>query len=171
MIDHLPERLDLLASTEAGRVLHGRMPLARLERVLPLLESGEGDLAVELELGKDPAGIRYVAGTIRGEVLLKCQRCLEPVTEILDLKFRLGIVQDEAGAAALPPRYEALLATDEPASVADIITDEVLLALPLVPVHADDSHCRGFLQDYQVQEDETRENPFAVLAELKHKHN
>lgn len=169
MIDHLPERLDLLAMSEAGRALSGRMPLASMERVLPVLESDTGELQVELELGKDAAGIRYLQGTIRGEVVLKCQRCLEPLTWPLNLKFRLGIVTDEAAAAALPERYEALLVRDEPASVAEIISDEVLLALPLVPVHEDDDRCQGFMKDYQAPEHAARENPFAVLAELKQK--
>ena len=145
------------------------MPVASLERVLPVLESAAGELQVELELGKDPAGTRYLRGTIRGEVLLKCQRCLEPVTRPLNLKFRLGIVSDEAAAAALPEHYEALLVTDEPASLAEIISDEVLLALPLVPVHEDDDRCQGLMKDYQAPEREPRENPFAVLAELKQK--
>ena len=169
MIDHLPDRLDLLATAEAGRVLKGRIPLARLERVLPVLVSSEGELRVVFELGKDPAGIRYLTGTIEGEVALDCQRCLEPVTQVLDLTFRLGLVTDEAGIAGLPECYEALVIAGEPASVAEVVSDEVLLALPLVPLHVDDSRCQGVMKDYQPPEGETRENPFAVLAELKQK--
>ena len=59
-----PERLDLLATAETGRTLQGRMPLARLERVLPALASSEGELQVVLDLGKDPAGIRFLAGRL-----------------------------------------------------------------------------------------------------------
>ncbi len=169
MIDHLPERLDLLATAEAGRALHGRMPLARLERVLPALVSSDGELQVVFELGKDPAGVRFLAGTIRGEVMLQCQRCLEPVVQALDLQFRLGLVQDEAAVAGLPDCYEALLVTDEPASVADIVSDEVLLALPLVPLHQQDARCEGITKEYQPAAGETRESPFAVLAKLKQK--
>ena len=169
MIHHLPERLDLLATAEAGRTQQGCIPVARLERVVSALASNEGDLQVALELGKDPAGIRYLAGPIEGEVMLKCQRCLEPVSRKLDLKFRLGLVRDETLASSLPERYEALIVTGEPSSIADIVSDEVLLALPLVPLHAeDDSDCREFLKDYQPG-DEARESPFAVLAGLKQK--
>lgn len=169
MIDHLPERLDLLATAEAGRALRGRVPLASLERVLPSLTSSDGELEVTFELGKDAAGIRYLAGTIRGEIRLKCQRCLEPVSRLLDLEFRLGMVRDEASIAALPDRYEALLVTGEPARTIEIVSDEVLLALPLVALHEDDRRCLGVLKDYEAPEDEQRENPFAVLAELKQK--
>ena len=169
MIDHLPERLDLLATAGAGRTLQGSIPVARLERVVPALASADGELEVSLELGRDPAGIRYLAGTIRGEVMLSCQRCLEPVSRVLDLRFRLGLVQDEASVAGLPEQYEALLVTGEPNSIADIVSDEVLLALPLVPLHAeDDNDCRAFLKDYQPG-DGARESPFAVLAGLKQK--
>ena len=169
MIDHLPERLDLLATAEAGRALQGRLPVARLERVLPALASSDGELQVAFELGKDPAGIRFLTGTIRGEVTQRCQRCLEPVVQPLDLRFRLGLVQDEAAISSLPDRYEALLVTGEPASVVDIVSDEVLLALPLVPLHEQDARCEDILKDYQPAVDETRESPFAVLAKLKQK--
>lgn len=169
MIDHLPERLDLLATAGAGRSLRGSVPLARLERVLPALASSDGELQVEFELGRDPGGIYYLAGAIRGDVAVNCQRCLEPVKQTLDLTFRLGLVKDEAEMAALPEHYEALLVTAEPARVVDIVSDEVLLALPLVPLHENDSRCQGVLKEYQPQADAARESPFAILAGLKQK--
>ncbi len=169
MIDHLPERLDLLATAGAGRVLRGSLQLAQLERVVPVLASSEGELQVMFELGKDPAGIHYLAGSIQGEVVLNCQRCLEPVATQLDVKLRLGLVRDETAAAGLPEKYEPLVVTSEPASTADIVSDEVLLALPLVPMHVEDSRCLDFTKDYQLPESELRENPFAVLAGLKQK--
>jgi uncharacterized protein len=170
MIDHLPDRLDLIATAEAGRVLRGLLPLSRLERVLPALVSDDGELQVMLELGKAADGTRFLSGTIRGSVILKCQRCLENMAMPLDLKFRLGLVQSHAAANHLPARYEPLIVAAEPASTAEIVADEVLLALPIVPVHEDESDCRGLLKDYQPSGSEARENPFAVLAELKQKH-
>ena len=170
MIDHLPDHLDLLAAAGAGRVLHGRIALARLERVLPVLASQDGELQVSMELGRDPDGVNYLAGTISGNVRLQCQRCLEDMILPLDVKFRLGLVRSEAAAMQLPGRYDPLLVTAEPASVADIISDEVLLALPIVALHNNRAECRELLQEYQSPEAPQRENPFAALAELKQKH-
>jgi uncharacterized protein len=169
MIDHLPERLDLLAAAEAGRVLQGSIPLARLERVLPALCSQDGELQVLLELGVDPDGTRFLSGSIRGAVEVQCQRCLEPVELSLNLEFRLGMVKNPADMHRLHERYEPLIVGSEPMSIADIVSDEVLLALPLVPVHADDDKCQEFVKDYQPPQVEKRENPFAMLAELKQK--
>ena len=170
MMDHLPDRLDLIALAEAGRVLRGPIALAGLERLLPALVSQDGELQVEMNLGRDPDGTRYLVGTIQGTVQLECQRCLEPMVLPLDLKFRLGLVQNQEAASELPDRYEALLVTAEPARVADIVTDEVLLALPIVPMHDDRAECRALTNEYQLPDGPQRENPFAVLAELKQKH-
>jgi uncharacterized protein len=169
MIDHLPDRLDLLATAEAGRLLRGGMPLVRLERVLPALRSSDGELQVELELGKDPDGTRFMTGTIRGAVELQCQRCLDTMGLPLNLEFRLGIVQDHADAQRLHESYEPLLVGSEPTVIAEIVSDEVLLALPLVPAHADDGRCHEFVKDYQPPQSAKRENPFAMLAGLKQK--
>jgi DUF177 domain-containing protein len=169
MTCHLPDRLDLLATADAGRELRGCMKLASMPRLVPALLSTDGDLQVSLELGKAPDGTRYLCGTIRGDVQLQCQRCLEPMSLALDLGFRLGIVRDQQGMDALHERYEPLLVGAEPACLADIVTDEVLLALPLVPAHADSGECHRFVQDYLPPEPAKREGPFAVLAELKQK--
>jgi uncharacterized protein len=170
MIDHLPDHLDLLAAAGAGRVLHGRIALARLERVLPALVSRDGELQVSMELGRDPDGVHYLAGTISGSVQLQCQRCLEDMELPLDVKFRLGLVRDQAAAQQLSDRYEPLLVTAEAACIADIISDEVLLALPIVALHSDRAECGELLKEYQPSESPQRENPFAVQAELKQKH-
>lgn len=169
MIDHLPDRLDLIATAEAGRVLRGRIPVARLERVLPALMSDQGELQVEMNLGKDPDGTCFLAGAIQGEIVLCCQRCMEGMTLPLDLGFRLGLLRDERAIDTLSDRYEPLLVTAEPANIADIVADEVLLALPIVPLHRDSGRCNADLKAYKPPEDEQRENPFAVLAGLKQK--
>ena len=150
-------------------MLQGSIPLARLERVLPALCSQDGELQVLLELGVDPDGTRFLSGSIRGSVEVQCQRCLEPVDLLLNLEFRLGMVKNHADIHRLHERYEPLIVGSEPMSVADIVSDEVLLALPLVPAHADDGKCYEFVKDYQPPQVEKRENPFAKLAELKQK--
>jgi uncharacterized protein len=169
MIDHLPDRLDLIATAEAGRVLRGRIPVAGLERVLPALISDEGELQVELNLGKDLDGTCFLAGTIQGEIVLRCQRCMEGMTLPLDLGFRLGLLRNERAVNKLSDCYEPLVVTAEPAYIADIVSDEVLLALPIVPLHKDSDECHAFIKAYKPQQGEQRDNPFAVLAELKHK--
>ena len=46
------------------------------------------------------------------------QRCLEDMELPLDVKFRLGLVRDQAAAQQLSGRYEPLLVTAEPACIA-----------------------------------------------------
>ena len=169
MIDHLPDRLDLVAMAEAGRELRGRIKLSCLPRVLPLLASDSGELDVVLELGRDEQGIPALSGTITGQLQMQCQRCLESMQVPLDTRFRLGLVFSQEAAAALPARYEPLLVTQEPTQIAELVSDEVLLALPIVPVHDNGAECRALVSEYSAPAGAERENPFAVLAKLKQK--
>ena len=168
MIDHLPDRLDLYAMAEAGRELHGRMALADLPRVLPLLESDAGELDVVLELGRDEDGTHTLCGSVKGNLELRCQRCLEPVTYGLDTQFRLALVFSQEAAGEVPDRYEPLLITREPTSLVEVVSEEVLLALPIVAVHDETSECHALANEYAPAVAK-RENPFAVLARLKEK--
>ena len=170
MIDHLPDRLDLIAAAEAGRLYQGRIPLANLERVVPLLRSGEGGLEVVLELGKAEDGTFYLAGSITGILAVSCQRCLEEMRLPLNTSFCLGLVRSQEAAQVLQQRYEPLIVSGEPVLIADLVTDEVLLALPIVAVHEDAGDCRDLDVEYTASVQEEPCNPFAVLEQLKQKH-
>ncbi|MEN8106852.1 MAG: YceD family protein [Pseudomonadota bacterium] len=169
MIEHLPDRLDLYAMAEAGREVRGRIKLASLTRVLPLLESDAGELDVMLSLGKDEGGTHTLTGSVSGRLLLQCQRCLESMDYPLQTTFRLGLVFSQDAAGDLPDSYEPLLVSREPAVIAEVVTEEVLLALPIVPLHEDRADCRELKTDYAASAGVERENPFAVLAQLKQK--
>jgi uncharacterized protein len=83
--------------------------------------------------------------------------------------LRAGKDSDEADEAALPPGYEALLvAEDGMLHPLELVEDELILAVPLVPVKPGSETVE---RDWPVQADEeTRANPFSALAALKKNH-
>ncbi len=165
MLDCLPEMVEPLGLAEAGRSFRGRISVNGLSRLVPMLVTDSGELAVTLEFGIDERRVAVVSGSISGSLGLVCQRCLAAMDFPLDLRFRLGIIHSESQIDQLPDGYEPLLITGEPIAVYGLIEDEVLLALPAIPAHAEGEHCEtGYKGQAQPEE---RPNPFAVLEKLK----
>ncbi|VAW77088.1 hypothetical protein MNBD_GAMMA14-1227 [hydrothermal vent metagenome] len=149
---------------DVGRSFRGVVPVDQLGRLAPLLASKEGELGVELQFDLDERRIRTLKGRIRGEVSLVCQRCLGKLRFPLDLGFSLGIVNADDEVDQLPEGYEPMLVTGDPLKTFDVIEDEVLLAVPSVPIHEGADHCQA---NHVNQPAAEKENPFAVLGKLK----
>ncbi|HHJ14405.1 MAG TPA: metal-binding protein [Gammaproteobacteria bacterium] len=164
MLDRLPVQVEPLGLCDAGRAFRGVVAVEVLERLAPLLARREGELRVELGFGLDERRIRVVEGRVSGELRLLCQRCLKALTFPVDLAFRLGVVLHDAEAQRLPEGYEPLLADGEPLPSSRIVEDELLLAIPPVPLHGAGEGCRI---EHVNQPAPERENPFAVLEKLK----
>ncbi len=104
-------------------------------------------------------------------VPLACQRCLAAVgTELLvDRWFRF--VADEATAEAQDDDSEEdLLALEPRPDLADVIEDELIMALPLVPMHERCPASHAALQAVRPDENPSetgRPHPFAALEKLK----
>jgi uncharacterized protein len=102
------------------------------------------------------------------EVVLECQRCLQPMRLVLHPERRLFFVDGEDAAAALDAEVDDdVLALTSPLDLLALVEDELLLALPLVPRH---EVClqplpRAFADDSAAAA--PADNPFAVLAALK----
>ncbi|WJW74243.1 YceD family protein [Thiohalobacter sp. IOR34] len=168
MQQRLPERLDPVSLIRNRRQLAGRLSTARMARLTPRLEEQDVELEVELDFGTSEAGTRYIAGRIRGELRLRCERCLEPLRFPVDLDFRLALIESEALADRIPEEFEPLVYAGEPLSLSDLIEDELLLALPMFAVHADEAGCGARqAQSEPEQVAGQRDNPFAVLEKLK----
>lgn len=171
-----PLRLDVAAFAKAGGELAGRWPLADLAR---LSESAVPDPA--------PSTPREVGWQARGEarsrpgdapepwlhlsaqagVSLQCQRCLQPVEVPLTVERSFLFVHGEDAAAQLDADSEDdVLALTRALDLRELLEDELLLALPIVPRH---EVCpRPLPVPPGVAEDAGEEpNPFAALAALK----
>jgi uncharacterized protein len=86
----------------------------------------------------------------------------------VDRHFRF--VRDEATAAALDEEMEdEVLELPRSLDLRELVEDEMLLALPLVPRHAQcpEPLPRSFGDVDEVEEAEQKANPFAALAALK----
>ena len=171
-----PRRLDVGAVTAAGGELAGEVALDGLERL------------AESVLGMNPPGApihwqaegsqRPVTGgapetwlhlTSQACVSLRCQRCLQPMTVPLDVDRWIRFVPDAATAEALDAELEDdVLELPRHLDLHELVEDELLLALPLVPRHDDcpEPLPQGSAPDEDVPE---RPNPFAALERLKKK--
>lgn len=156
----------------ARRSFEGSLPVAALKRLCSALASSEGTVGYRLDFGCDTLGTDYVEVRAQAPLTLICQRTLEPFALPVTVDNRLGLIRKEQDEAGLPPGCEPLLvAEDGRLKPADVIEDELLLALPLIPMNPDSS-----LPDAVTSRDEDdeeggaearRDNPFAVLRELK----
>ncbi|WP_235726588.1 YceD family protein [Methylocaldum szegediense] len=132
-----------------------------MSRVRDMVLNEKGEAKVDLEFRKE--GRRaVVSGWVEADLELECQCCLEPLDWPVRSKVHLGIVSTIDEGNLLPEPLEPLL-LDETGMIdpADIVADELVLAIPPIPQHP---QCALPKTETDA---ESRENPFAVLAQLK----
>jgi len=128
-----PAAIDGLAFARSAAVLEGRLGLESLPR---LAQSGCSASVLDFVLTgeineRGRPGLRLV---VEGSVRLQCQRCLDGLELPLHLEAELQFATSEAEMAAAEDDVERVLAGRE-MSVAALVEDEILLALPMVPKH------------------------------------
>lgn len=140
-----------------------------MTRLREVLAAGEGDAAYELAFGRDELGVAYLDVKVDAPLSLLCQRSLEPFALPVQVATRLGLIRAESEEAGLSPETEPLLVDESGQLVlADVIEDELLLAVPLVPVNPDSTLPEEITNSGSASDAAGQpENPFAVLRELK----
>jgi uncharacterized protein len=171
-----PKRLDLRAFTRDAGTLQGETPLALLQLLSPsLLPPGVGEAGSPVCWRADGT-MRPVRGgepelwlhlTARADVVLECQRCLQPMAKVLQVDRHLRFVDGEDEAARLDEDSDDdVLALPPSLDLPALIEDEVILSLPLVPRH---DVCPQPLSMSAADEGAEEEAPhaFAALARLR----
>jgi len=161
----LPERIDIARLADSQATLDGSVPVARFVRLAEQLASREGSVAATFVFGRED-GREVVSGRIEGRLTLVCQRCLGGVEVPVVARVDLVRVADDAGAAEVDGAHDPFVAPTREVVLSELIEDELILALPLVPMHQDDAGCTPPGVAPQGG-DQRRENPFAALASLK----
>jgi len=177
MSSRLPDRLDPWRAVESHAIFVGRLPLSSLPRLQGLLLDNQGDVVFKLEFLADDQSRALVRCEVAATLSLCCQRCLEALQCRVDTSATLAIVVGVHDERQVPERYDPLLVSDEPLRPRDLIEDELLLALPQIPMH-DPVSCTvrsGVVERVPELEPECDRGPrgtptpFSVLGQLKSK--
>ena len=165
MSSGLPATFDPLRLADEGRRLSGSLPIKLFMRLLQGGVRPIGAVEIDLQFRRTGQGARQVEGQFTTELRLTCQRCLEELRLPLKLASIFYFVRAESEAESLPEESE-LIVVDQPLVLADFVEDELLLALPMIPMHTEaECHALGFRAVREAAP--TRENPFATLATMK----
>jgi uncharacterized protein len=164
-----PERIDAVKMFAREGTISAELPLARLQRLTGQLASNQGAVAVDLRFGSDEEGRRVISGTLDTPVKVACQRCLQDMDLDLHSEISLFAVDDEEAFQELRDDQDGVIVPEDGMlDVQSLVEDEILLSLPMVPMH-EDAACSAplnALRGGEVEAD-SRPNPFAVLAGLK----
>jgi uncharacterized protein len=159
-----------------GRIDERAVPLAGFARLVEEAVTDVGDAQVHVVLiaqerdaskgaGEPIAKQVWLRIEAQTYVPLTCQRCLSPVATELVVAQDLRFVSSEDQAAFEDEEAEEdVLALELVLDVQALIEDELIMAMPVVPMHSD-CQPEGWQASEPLTED--KPNPFAGLATLK----
>ncbi len=197
--ERIPQRVDYQRYTDQGVTLDGVISLQEAQKDLvrfndSIIEN-TGDIKYQLVFDRDLLGNRIVTGEVAAEVILQCQRCMDNFKLDLNCHVSIAFVQNDfEQQQAEDFQYDIFwLKKKELFDPRVLIEDELLLALPQIPMHPESEIGQGcdvivkFLDEDEVSkqdkassnedvEDRTgisqseqndEDNPFAILKQLK----
>lgn len=141
----LPSHVSLRKSVNSRARYVVKIPLAMLSRVSnaavsvgeiqPELADSINAFSVVLAFNVGENGKPVVQVSVKGCVLLECQRCLQPVQQEVSISSLLTVVKHDEEAKNRLSEVEPLIVNDDSLDIHALLEDEILLSLPIVPMH------------------------------------
>lgn len=169
----IPITLDPTRAAQKRMSFIGYVPLNNLTRLSESLVDSAGDVDVSVHFGTDEQGLVYIEGNAEVQVQVTCERCGDPMAMALTCSFAYTPIHgDDSAHDDIPQRYD-VVEKDEHGEVnlRQLVEDELILALPLFPMHEEGQCDPAKLQMTwgEIEPEPEKPNPFAVLQELKKK--
>jgi len=159
-----PSSIDPVQLADKGARLTGEITLAAMPRLAQMCRRDGGSVNIDLHFERsDPNGLRVMHGTVRASMPVTCQRCLNEMALELTIEPRLIVLRP--GEREDLERDAEVLVVERPVSLSALVEDELLLAMPMIPMHAPAS-CAASIRPAGAGT-EPSANPFSVLEQLK----
>src|SRR5437762_7573529 len=123
--------IDPIQLADKGARLTGELPLKGMRRLAELCCDEQGAARVDLQFERDPGGLRVMHGSVDVRVGLICQRCMERFD--VELKTRPRVLLLKPGEREDLLEGGDAIAIEHPLPLAQLVEDELLLELPMVP--------------------------------------
>lgn len=168
----IPDYIEPYKLADRNITYQGNIALADLPRLHEVVASDEATIYVNVAFERGEQQQALMSIMLDATVCLICQRCLDAMTFSTSITCHYMFMADERGEVLLPEGYDALeLGAKDPFDLKVLIEDELLLALPIIPIH-ELNECQQLVkldEPEPIETDEAkRSNPFSILAQLKH---
>jgi DUF177 domain-containing protein len=163
-----PLEIDRLARGEAE--IEFDVPLTELPRLKSKIAGIGGSVRGSVRF-RQQAGFAVAELSLGGVAQLQCQRCMRVMGFPIDGTSTVALIAAESEAAEVPEELEPVLAREGRISVGELVEEELLLALPIVPLHEELRDCAVPATAPLVAAAEpVSQRPFEGLADLlRHK--
>jgi uncharacterized protein len=158
--------LEVARLADGGADVDFAVPLAELSGLRSLRAGVAGTVSGRAHFSR-VEGMPVADLSVSGTAMLQCQRCLQPMEWPLEATSRIALIATEDEAARVPSEREPVLAPGGRISIGELLTEELLLLLPIVPLHEDRERCAGEpAAAVPAPPDGETHRPFAKLADL-----
>jgi uncharacterized protein len=162
------EPIDALNLAAAATVVEREFRLSDFSRLTGRLAATDGVARARMAFRSED-GVATAELEVSADTLLTCQRCLGSMRQRLESRSKLAFVEHED--VSVPAECEVIAGDARRVDLAGLVEDELLLSLPLVPVHGAGEPCQA-LPRRAGHEKESRppapdmRRPFAGLKDL-----
>ena len=165
----LPITIEPFRSAQRKLLCEGYFDVSGMNRLLAVCQAKSEQVQVNVKFDVDEVGLVVISGDASATVTLVCQRCTEAMTLDLKVNFTFSPVKNAEAEAELPSYYDAIeLDENGEVSLRDLVEDELLLDIPLIPKHAiEECHAPADSVWGKLPQALEKPNPFDVLKKLK----
>ena len=160
----LPNQLKLFNFAKKEISLSGLNQISDFPKISEIASNKRDNVKVDLSFYLKNNKTPCVDGIIELDIVLVCQRCLDDLSIALKVNFNLAFVKHNHQSEELDSHYEIYVIEEEELKTHDLISDEILLSIPMVPTH--DYDCIKEINEQEIVEGKS-ENPFAILKKIK----
>ena len=156
--DPLPKFADPQRLADLLTELEGEVDLGSLARLRGLASESGGKAHMRLSFRRDDMKRAVMVGRAEAALALVCQRCGAPFANRIETQWQIVFAQSEEDERALADLGQDVWYHTGPVDVAEVLEEELMLALPMAPRHLEDCEPQ--------QQQAIAPHPFAALAGL-----
>jgi len=158
LLDSLPKFADPERLADLLTELEGEVDLSKLTRLRELAPDNDGKASMRLSFRRDEMKRAVMDGRAEASLALVCQRCGAPILSHTEVEWQIVFAQSEDDERVLADQGRDVWYHDGPVNVAEILEEELMLALPMAPRHLENCEPQ--------QQQAVAPHPFAALAGL-----
>ena len=167
----LPASVDPYKFADQEKEINATLDLEYLSRFRQELASDKGEIACSIKGARvEDTRVTLLELSLKGEVELICQCCLEPFPYQVEHEVIIYPVYSEERMETVPDDGDPVLVDDDGLDLKSVVEDELILSLPPVALYGEckdmDAFEIGELPQESIEEAE-KDNPFNALKDLK----